>query len=246
MSIHDDMLKHQILIQRFAGTEYNSMRKQLKSLLEHTKLQIVSGSTGSGLKNSLRNHVKDFADVGIANMLDFAEYEAEYSVKLLKKATKKELKNVVKDKLEKELLTQNMQINNLSRGGVRKSLSMAYKQFSIKKADELAQLIIDGQTQQLTASEIIKLTEEKVNGLHNTQARALAKTATNYTSNLARNEALVANKKEFDRVVWVSVLDSGTTEYCEEHDGEIYPIDSGPRPPAHWGCRSFVEPYIID
>jgi SPP1 gp7 family putative phage head morphogenesis protein len=246
MSIHDDMLKHQILIQRFAGTEYISMRKQLKNLLEKAKLEIVSGSTGTSLKKSLRTNVQSFVNTGIANMLDFAEYEAEYSVKLLKKATKKELKNVAKEKLEKELLTQNMQINNLSRGGVRKSLSMAYKQFATKKADEIAQLIMDGKTQQLTASEISQLIEERINGLHSTQARALAKTSVNYTSNLARNEALVANKDQFDKVVWVSVLDSGTTEYCEEHDGEIYPIDSGPRPPAHWGCRSFVEPYIID
>lgn len=243
MSIHDDMLKHQILIQRFAGTEYNNIRKQLKSLGKYAKTQI--SNTGN-VKKSIRNEVGDFVDSSIEKLLDFAEYEASYSVKLFKKAVKKDLKNPSREKLKKELLTQNMQINNVSRAGTRKSLSMAYKQFITKKADELAQIIKDGQLQQLTSSEISQLLDERINGLHNTQARALSKTAVNYTSNLARNEALVANKDVFNEVVWVSVLDSGTTEYCEEHDGDVYPIDSGPRPPAHWGCRSFVEPYIVD
>jgi hypothetical protein len=33
---------------------------------------------------------------------------------------------------------------------------------------------------------------------------------------------------------------------CRARDGEVYPVDSGPRPPAHWGCRSGTAPILKD
>jgi SPP1 gp7 family putative phage head morphogenesis protein len=37
---------------------------------------------------------------------------------------------------------------------------------------------------------------------------------------------------------WVSIIDSKTTVICRERNGNIYPTDEGPYPPAHWYCRS--------
>ena len=243
MAMRDDLIKHQVFIQRLAGTEHKAIRTELKNLAEAAKNAVAAGYSGKTLKASLRSAISGFADKGLVNMIALAEYEATFSAKIFNKYLKGELKTPSQTTLINKLKTDNMEINNLSRGGTRKSLYMAYKQFGTKKADELAQLITDGQIQGLKPSQIAALIDERVNGLQNTQARSLAKTNVNYTTNVARSTTMLINKDKIDKVIWVSMLDDGTTDYCEEHDGNIYDVNEGPRPPAHWGCRSYIEPY---
>lgn len=45
--------------------------------------------------------------------------------------------------------------------------------------------------------------------------------------------------------VWCSILDSRTTEICRSRNGKAYEYGAGPRPPAHWNCRSFTIPATI-
>lgn len=45
-----------------------------------------------------------------------------------------------------------------------------------------------------------------------------------------------------DNYTWVAILDSRTTEICRSRNGKVYAFSDGPRPPAHWGCRSFIIP----
>lgn len=46
----------------------------------------------------------------------------------------------------------------------------------------------------------------------------------------------------FEQYQWVSVLDSHTTEICRARDGNVYFYGKGPRPPAHYNCRSTIIP----
>src|SRR5690625_2214378 len=76
-------------------------------------------------------------------------------------------------------------------------------------------------------------------------ANAMVRTAVNHTSNYAR-EALYAENDDIVRGVrWVSTLDSRTTEICMARDQKEYPLNSGPRPPAHVGCRSTTVPILL-
>jgi SPP1 gp7 family putative phage head morphogenesis protein len=204
--------------------------------------EVLSRNTGRSIKQKLRKAMDNFSTTGVDNMLDFAEYEANFSSRVFKKHFKQDVVVPNREQLRSKLKNNNLEINNISRSGTRKSLQTAYKQFGIRKANELYQIIRDGEAQKLESEEIIKLLNDRVKGLHSTQARVLANTNINYTANVARNETISKNKDLFTKVIWVSVLDSGTTEYCQNHSGNTYPINEGPRPPAHWGCRSHVEP----
>lgn len=75
-------------------------------------------------------------------------------------------------------------------------------------------------------------------------AEALVRTAINHTANAARNELYNANKDVIKGVLWVSTLDSRTTLLCASRDGNVYPPDTGPRPPAHINCRSTTAPVL--
>lgn len=67
-------------------------------------------------------------------------------------------------------------------------------------------------------------------------AEALVRTAVAHTANSARADVYAANDDIIKGVRWVSTLDGRTSAVCRGRDGTVYPIDKGPRPPAHWNC----------
>jgi SPP1 gp7 family putative phage head morphogenesis protein len=70
-------------------------------------------------------------------------------------------------------------------------------------------------------------------------AEAMVRTAVTHTSNVAREQTYKKNKA-ITAVQWLSVLDGRTSHICRGRDGTFYPVDKGPRPPAHVACRSTV------
>jgi len=77
-------------------------------------------------------------------------------------------------------------------------------------------------------------------------ARTLIRTANTHISNAVQQASAEANADIVKEVEWRSVLDSRTTPTCQMRSGKRYPIDSGPRPPAHPGCRSIVIEVLKD
>ena len=73
---------------------------------------------------------------------------------------------------------------------------------------------------------------------------ALVRTAINHVSNEARMATYEANDDIISKYRWVSTLDGRTTAICRSRDGQDYAIGHGPRPPAHWNCRSTTIPII--
>ena len=81
-------------------------------------------------------------------------------------------------------------------------------------------------------------------GITQAQATAIVRTAVNHVSNHAANEVAKANSDINKGVKWVSTLDGRTTALCRARDGKVYPLDSGPRPPGHFNCRSRIVPVL--
>lgn len=69
-------------------------------------------------------------------------------------------------------------------------------------------------------------------------AEFLARTALQHAANQARQEVWDQNSDIVKSRRWVSVLDSRTSSQCQALDGRVFPLDSGPVPPLHIGCRS--------
>lgn len=74
------------------------------------------------------------------------------------------------------------------------------------------------------------------------QAEAVVRTAANNASTLAREESYKANSDVISGVMMVATLDSRTTLFCAGIDGQVFPVDEGPRPPFHWNCRTVTAP----
>jgi SPP1 gp7 family putative phage head morphogenesis protein len=73
-------------------------------------------------------------------------------------------------------------------------------------------------------------------------AEAIVRTAVNHVSTQAREQTYRENADVISGVQWVSTLDTRTTPVCQSRDGKVFPLGEGPRPPAHWNCRSTTVP----
>jgi SPP1 gp7 family putative phage head morphogenesis protein len=73
-------------------------------------------------------------------------------------------------------------------------------------------------------------------------AEAVVRTAVNHTATRAREETYKANDDLIKGIRWVSTLDARTSAVCRARDGKVFPVDDGPRPPAHINCRSSTTP----
>lgn len=76
------------------------------------------------------------------------------------------------------------------------------------------------------------------------ETAAVVRTAIAHVSNKAAEELYFANDDVIQGVQWISTLDSRTTTICASRDGKVYKVGQGPRPPAHWNCRSVCIPYL--
>lgn len=75
-------------------------------------------------------------------------------------------------------------------------------------------------------------------------AETVVRTAISHTANHTRQKFYEANNDLVKGIKWISTLDSRTSPICQARDGQIYPVDSGPRPPAHPNCRSSTTPVL--
>jgi SPP1 gp7 family putative phage head morphogenesis protein len=83
-----------------------------------------------------------------------------------------------------------------------------------------------------------------IQGITQRGAEALVRTAVNHTVTVARNQTFIENAAVISECQWRSTLDGKTSEICIARDGKTYPLDSGPRPPAHPNCRSTIVPVL--
>lgn len=75
-------------------------------------------------------------------------------------------------------------------------------------------------------------------------AETIVRTAVSHTANHTRQKFYESNDDLVKGIKWVATLDGRTTPICQSRDGKVYPVDSGPRPPAHFGCRSSTTPVL--
>lgn len=73
---------------------------------------------------------------------------------------------------------------------------------------------------------------------------ALVRTATNHAATEARQVVWTQNERLLRGVQWVSTLDARTTAICQALDKRVFPVNEGPRPPAHFNCRSTIVPVL--
>jgi SPP1 gp7 family putative phage head morphogenesis protein len=112
----------------------------------------------------------------------------------------------------------------------------------------IKQGIVEGQTidQMTRALRGTRAMQYRDGLLETTRRRAetLVRTAVTHVANVAQQQMFEANADIVLGVIWTSTLDLRTSSVCQARSEKVYPINSGPRPPAHPNCRSVMRPKV--
>jgi SPP1 gp7 family putative phage head morphogenesis protein len=76
-------------------------------------------------------------------------------------------------------------------------------------------------------------------------AESVVRTTVNHVTTHAKEATYEVNSDIVKKVQYIATLDDRTTIICASLDGEVFPINEGPRPPQHWRCRSTTAPVLV-
>ncbi len=251
----DATIRHQIKLLRFSKGQAAAARKILeasdKELVEKIAASMTEVSTArlQSLLVEVRR-MRKIAAMAVGksiseDMPELAQNEAEWELEAIQASVPVELKLAsVSVATMKGLLDK--PINGVPLEGWLGSMEAG----DVKRIEQQLQL---GVTQGETMDQLVtRIRGTKANDFNDgvlattrRNAETIARTAVNHMSNSARQEVWNANSDIIDGVRWVATLDGRTSDVCRGRDGLVFPLNEGPRPPAHPGCRSTTVPVLV-
>lgn len=277
--LRDFVIKHQIDLLRYSRGVF----RQLVPLLEKADAQLAQTLAqrlaASGLAErshdsfstlrlkQLLKTIRDMRQAAMLNlrtkmreeMLQLAQSEAEFEQQAIQRSVPVELQlaSPAVQTLNAVVTTRPFQ------GAVMRDW---FRRLERAEQGRLQDAIRQGVTQGETIDQMVRRVrgskaQNFTDGILSTtrqQAEAIVRTSVNAVSNGARDAVWKENSDIISELRWHSTLDGRTTPVCRARDGTVYPVDSGPRPPAHFGCRSLMvavidgskavgeRPFVID
>jgi SPP1 gp7 family putative phage head morphogenesis protein len=120
---------------------------------------------------------------------------------------------------------------------------------TVERAENILRLgYFQGKTNRQLTDELVGTARNRyLDGLVGGSYRSgemVVRTSMQHMAMTARDAFIQANADIIGKVEWVSTLDARTTIQCQALDGQEFPLDAGPRPPLHIGCRSTIVPVL--
>jgi SPP1 gp7 family putative phage head morphogenesis protein len=242
-NLHDASMRHTVYLLRWSRGTYRRHSNLIDELIADlsAKLAMRAPSDNSFTRARLEAMLGNVEQLGsrVFSALEaaidgdyrkLAEYEADFQVNAIQNAYPIEmsLAAVTPAQIHSAAMSQPF------RGRVLKGW-WSHQSYTTKEAFKRALRIgfSEGETIQQITSRL-----RDVGGMTKKDIEAIVRTATNHMAQVARDKVTEANKDIFNEEEWVATLDGRTTAVCRGRDGKRYAIGSGPKPPAHFGCRS--------
>lgn len=186
-----------------------------------------------------------------ADVAEIAEQQTEFAVRALERATPASVivATPTPGLVSAAVLTSPLHVAG-PKGGML--LGALIDDWSASETEAVTNAIRLGVVQGQTTADIVKtIRGTKANNyadgllaVEKRHAEAVVRTAVQHVGDVARLEVYKANSDIVESEQWVATLDSRTTEICMALDGQVFPLDEGPRPPAHINCRSVRVPKL--
>ena len=247
----DATIRHQIYLQRYSANVLRSMR----ALLKRSERELLERIAGAELGDaaSLAATIAEVRAVDARlgrdlerllneRMYELAGYEAEFTVRVTEELTAVKLNAVNPETVRAAVTSKPFAGPHLSWALANEHLSEYSRRRSRLVIDAASRAAVQGDSV-ADLMRTIRGTKAAnyADGLLEVSARTaetIARTALNHIASASREEAYARNAHVLEGVQWVSVLDRRTSPICRARDGKVYPVGSGPRPPAHPNCRS--------
>lgn len=263
--LHDVAVQYQVYLERVKRGEVDKYDKALVEL-DRALRKIIDAQGQGKLSNisaakfeqlvrdvtkATEKHSGDFLSTLFVDLRQIATYAAEFEAEslttgLIKKVAKR-IKKASSAKAWKLAQTQPIQAT----GQLLDSFTKGWKSSFVARVEGAVRTAqAQGQT---TGQLVTKLRGTKANnyqdgiitGQSRRETQAMVRTAIQHTSSQGRQAVWEENSDIVDGYIWVSVLDSRTTQICRSLDGQFFKLGEGPVPPIHIGCRSITVAHIV-
>ncbi len=196
-----------------------------------------------GLSASIKNIQVDYKDVWLSQIKQVYESDVEFQVEALNIATDLDYKLPAPKQLESAVFTNPLSVEGIHGGKILDTFFDDIMQADVNRVvNAIRQGYAQGETTQAITARVLGLARNRfrdgVFDKFEKSARMLVRTSLHHSSQMARQSLYSENKQIIKSVVIVATLDGKTSVYCRSLDGRRFPVDSGPRPPFHAGCRT--------
>lgn len=233
MSLHDDLLKHRIFLQRMTKDTAKPMYTAIKKTVKLAKKELDKSKNIQ--YNKLGRKLLRLSTEGLAPTLDklraLAEYEIRFVNKLLKKYNIEKISKLPEiDKLLSVPMSLGLQSKN-------KTIEKAYTEYINTKT----RIITEEIESQKPKEEKISSLNLLLSGILVHQLLSLTNTSLNSIASSIHRE--IFKGAGIEVVQWIAILDNSVCDYCEGLHNQVFKIDDLPDWPAHTKCRCEVVPY---
>lgn len=250
----DRLTRHQVFVQRLASGQVREslpilrqMARDIRAALQRQDLSEFQTARLTALQLDIQA-ITSAAGVSLrelmtVNMVQFAEYEAQFTQRLLQGAVTVEIAGVSTVALGEAVTRAPLTLVS-GQNTIRTTFAGVFDTFAAGAAREVMTTVQAGITAGATNAEITRNVMAMVNSRTRAQAETVVRTAANVAGSTARAEIYAANSDVLQGEEWTAVLDGRTTLVCSGRDGNVYPVGQGPQPPAHYNCRSVRVPVV--
>lgn len=272
MTINEDILnasiRHMVWMERYKSSEVKKIISLLNKADDDLVAQIAArltrieargydlGKTTTKRLDELLKFVKDeraeamkaLYEVNRDDLFDFAQYEAEFQSRVI---TSSAASAGVSVEMAAPALSQ-LKAAATSQPFQGRLLREWYRDLAADTAKKVSDAVKIGIVEGQTTDQIVRRIKgtrarqyrDGVLEISRNHAQAIVRTATAHVANRAKQELYAANEDILEGVKWISTLDGRTSARCRSLDSKIFPVNSGPRPPQHFNCRSAVIAYL--
>ena len=254
MSSNDNLLdgypRHQIFVLRYSKGREAEAAAYIQRLTDRVIAKLREGGTEwamarqqrllADLVQMMAEMHAEYSGAFINEALDFGNYEAEFNQKLLGRNIAAAATLPAPEQIASAVYTNVLSLEPAKGYTVATMLG----EFGRKKSQQIVSFIKDGFTLGETTDQIVGRVVANVD-MQKKQAEALVRTSLNHVAIQARQTTMRENSDVVAGYKWLSTLDSRTSIICASRDGILYDdVDSNPKPPAHFNCRSTIT-YVI-
>lgn len=258
-TIHDLTVDHRVGLGRYSTWVVRRVLAQLKRIDAQLVARIQAADLTEAQAIRLEQLLEGIGQIqaegwGIiaarveADLEALAEVEIEFAIRIVRVAVDAARANSFTAAPALSQVVAAVKARPFSKKLLREWLSDAEEGAKRRVREAIRQGVVEGQT-----------IDEMVRAIRGTRARryqdgildisrrgaeAMVRTAVTHTSATAHEETYRQNADVVKGVIWTSTLDNRTTVVCMARSEKVYPINRGPRPPAHINCRSTTRPLI--
>lgn len=259
--IADREIRHLLYLTRLQTKEatelVNELDKALPKILDHIE-NVGKGVEGGVILSSetqrrlqtiaaeinqiIQEHNGQVQREALSRYTDIAEFEADFEQRLLTKSVPVAIEFDSPELSRLRSIVRDQPMNG-------KPISEWFSRLDQKTLDtvttEMKQGMIEGESmfqirKRIEGTVAANFTDGSWEQVRRS-ARALARTSVIHTSTLSKQALYEANEEHLKGISWIATLDLTTCLTCGDYDGNVYRINSGPRPTAHINCRCSIS-----